>query len=103
MWQVARRATHSIASWVDSGGGYTHLTPAQAHALFELVNARYEKGAIILTSNTSFAEWGGLLGNEVLASALLDRLLHLAKVFSINGPSFRMKERLPTGKVPVSA
>jgi DNA replication protein DnaC len=83
--------------------GYTRLTPAQAHALFELVNARYEKGATILTSNTSFAEWGSLLGNEVLASALLDRLLHHAEVISINGPSYRMKERLPTAKVPVSA
>jgi len=83
--------------------GYTHLTPAQAHALFELVNARYEKGATILTSNASFAEWGSLLGNEVLASALLDRLLHHAEVISINGPSYRMKDRLPTGKVPVSA
>ena len=82
--------------------GYTRLTPAQAHALFELVNARYEKGAILLTSNTSFAEWGSLLGNEVLASALLDRLLHHAEVISINGPSYRMKDRLPTGKVPVS-
>ncbi len=74
--------------------GYTRLTPAQAHALFELVNARYEKGAILLTSNTSFAEWGSLLGNEVLASALLDRLLHHAEVIAINGPSYRMKERL---------
>jgi DNA replication protein DnaC len=76
--------------------GYTHLTPAQAHALFELVNARYEKGAILLTSNTSFADWGTLLGNEVLAAALLDRLLHHAEVIAINGPSYRMKERLPT-------
>ena len=73
--------------------GYTRLTPAQAHALFELVNARYEKGAILLTSNTSFAEWGSLLGNDVLASALLDRLLHHAEVIAITGPSYRMKER----------
>lgn len=83
--------------------GYTRLTPAQAHALFELVNARYEKGAILLTSNTSFAEWGSLLGNDVLASALLDRLLHHAEVISINGPSYRMKERLPPVKAPISA
>lgn len=82
--------------------GYTRLTPAQAHVLFELVNARYEKGAILLTSNTSFAEWGSLLGNEVLASALLDRLLHHAEVLSINGPSYRMKERLPALNVAAS-
>jgi DNA replication protein DnaC len=73
--------------------GYTRLTAEQAHALFELVTARYEKGAILLTSNTSFAEWGALLGNEVLASALLDRLLHHAEVLAISGASYRMKDR----------
>lgn len=73
--------------------GYTRLTPGQAHQLFELVNARYEQGAIILTSNTSFAEWGSLLGDEILATALLDRLLHHAEVLTINGRSYRMKER----------
>ena len=73
--------------------GYTRLTAEQAHALFELVTARYEKGAILLTSNTSFAEWGALLGNEVLASALLDRLLHHAEVIAISGASYRMKDR----------
>ena len=74
--------------------GYRRLTPDQATALFELVTARYEKGAILLTSNTSFAQWGTLLGDEVLASALLDRLLHHAEVITINGPSYRMKDRL---------
>jgi DNA replication protein DnaC len=74
--------------------GYQRLTPDQATALFELVTARYEKGAILLTSNTSFAQWGALLGDEALASALLDRLLHHAEVITINGPSYRMKDRL---------
>lgn len=78
--------------------GYHRLSPNQAYALFELVTARYEKGAILLTSNTSFAEWGGLLGNEVLAAALLDRLLHHAEIIAINGPSYRMKDRVPTNK-----
>src|SRR5258706_654655 len=73
--------------------GYTRLTAEQAHALFELVTARYEKGAILLTSNTSFAEWGALLGNDILASALLDRLLHHPEVVAISGPSERMKDR----------
>jgi DNA replication protein DnaC len=74
--------------------GYRRLTPDQATALFELVTARYEKGAILLTSNTSFAQWGGLLGDEILASVLFDRLLHHAEVIAINGPSYRMKDRL---------
>lgn len=74
--------------------GYTRLTVEQASALFDLVAARYERGSIILTSNLSFAEWGGLLGDEVLATALLDRLLHHAEVISINGRSYRMRQRM---------
>jgi DNA replication protein DnaC len=73
--------------------GYTKLSQEQARHFFELVTARYEHGSIILTSNTSFAQWGNLLGDEVLATALLDRLLHHAEVIPINGRSYRMKER----------
>lgn len=74
--------------------GYTRLTVEQAAALFDLVAARYERGSIILTSNLSFAEWGGLLGDDVLATALLDRLLHHAEILSINGRSYRMRHRM---------
>lgn len=74
--------------------GYTRLTAEQAHQLFELVTARYERGAMVVTSNLSFAEWGGLLGDDVLATALLDRLLHHAEIISINGRSYRMRERM---------
>jgi DNA replication protein DnaC len=81
--------------------GYTRLTPGQAQYFFELVTARYEKGAILLTSHTTFAGWGALLGDEILATALLDRLLHHAEVISINGRSYRMKDRL--GADPGSA
>ncbi len=77
--------------------GYTRLSAEQAHSLFELVRDRYEKGSIILTSNTSFAEWGSLLGDEILASALLDRLLHHVEVISVSGKSFRMQERVTKG------
>lgn len=74
--------------------GYTRRSQEQAHHFFALVAARYEHGSIILTSNTSFAGWGSLLGgDEVLATALLDRLLHHAEVISVNGRSYRMKER----------
>src|SRR2546421_6577682 len=74
--------------------GYTKLSQEQARHFFELVAARYEHGSIVLTSNTSFAGWGNLLGgDEILATALLDRLLHHAEVISINGRSYRMKER----------
>jgi DNA replication protein DnaC len=83
--------------------GYTKLLHEQAHHFFELVTARYEHGSIILTSNTSFAQWGNLLGDEVLATALLDRLLHHAEVIAINGRSYRMKERQARGETPHGA
>jgi DNA replication protein DnaC len=76
--------------------GYTRLTSDQAHALFDLIAARYERRSTILTSNLTFAEWGSLLGDTVLATALLDRLLHHAEVVAINGRSYRMRQRLPT-------
>lgn len=78
--------------------GYTRLTPTQAQCLFDLVTARYERSAIVLTSNVSCAEWGTLLSDEVLAMALLDRLLHHAEVLNINGRSYRMRERMDTDK-----
>ncbi len=79
--------------------GYTRLTADQARRFFDLVTARYERGPIILTSNTSFTEWGTLLGgDEVLATALLDRLLHHAEVITINGRSYRMKDRFAGDK-----
>jgi DNA replication protein DnaC len=78
--------------------GYTRLTSELSNSLFELVRDRYEKGAIILTSNTSFAEWGSLLNDEVLASALLDRLLRHVEVITISGKSFRMKDRVAPEK-----
>ncbi len=77
--------------------GYTRLTAEQSNFFFEVVRDRYEKGPIILTSNTSFSEWGPLLGDEILATALLDRLLHHVEVVSVNGKSFRMMDRMTKG------
>ena len=74
--------------------GYTTLGREQAQALFELVAERYTQRATIVTSNLTFAEWGRLVGDDVLASALLDRLLHHAEVVSINGRSYRMRQRM---------
>jgi DNA replication protein DnaC len=83
--------------------GYTRLTAEQAHQLFELVAARYERGAMVITSNLSFAEWGGLLGDDVLATALLDRLLHHAEIITINGRSYRMRDRMAADTAERSA
>jgi DNA replication protein DnaC len=90
--QRLRRYTTPSVLIIDEVG-YTKLSPGQAHHFFELVTARYEHGSILLSSNTVFAEWQNLLGDEILASALLDRLLHHAEVIAINGSSYRMKER----------
>jgi len=71
--------------------GYLPITPGGANLFFQLVNARYEKGAMILTSNRGFAEWGEIFGDPVVATALLDRLLHHAVVVQIEGASYRLR------------
>jgi DNA replication protein DnaC len=71
--------------------GYLPITSGGANLFFQLVNARYEKGAMILTSNRGFAEWGEIFGDPVVATALLDRLLHHAVVVQIEGASYRLR------------
>ncbi|MFN3350025.1 IS21-like element helper ATPase IstB [Pseudorhodoplanes sp.] len=72
--------------------GYLPVVPGGGNLFFQLVNARYEKGAMILTSNRGFAEWGEVFGDQVVATALLDRLLHHAVVIQIEGSSYRMRQ-----------
>ena len=72
--------------------GYLPVIPGGGNLFFQLVNARYEKGAMILTSNRGFAEWGEIFGDPVVATALLDRLLHHAVVFQIEGSSYRLRQ-----------
>ncbi len=61
------------------------------------MSARYERGSIILTSNKGFAEWGELLGDTVIATAILDRLLHHSHVLNIRGESYRLKDKRQAG------
>lgn len=72
--------------------GYLPVVPGGGNLFFQLVNARYEKGAMILTSNRGFAEWGEVFGDPVVATALLDRLLHHAIVIQIEGSSYRLRQ-----------
>ena len=74
--------------------GYQPLERAEANLVFQVISKRYEKGSTLLTSNKSFGEWGQVFGDEVLATAILDRLLHHCDVVAINGPSYRLKNRL---------
>jgi DNA replication protein DnaC len=77
--------------------GYTNLTPTAANLVFQLVNTRYERGSLALTSNKSFGEWGELFGDPVLASAVLDRLLHHSHIVNIRGQSYRLREKVRAG------
>ena len=72
--------------------GYLPVIPGGGNLFFQLVNARYERGAMILTSNRGFAEWGEVFGDPVVATALLDRLLHHAVVIQIEGSSYRLRQ-----------
>ncbi len=74
--------------------GYMPITRDQANLLFQLISARYEKGSIILTSNYNFDEWGRIFEDNVVASAIIDRLVHHARIFYINGSSYRLKDKL---------
>ena len=72
--------------------GYLPVITGGGNLFFQLVNARYERGAMILTSNRGFAEWGDVFSDTVVATALLDRLLHHAVVVQIEGSSYRLRQ-----------
>ena len=73
--------------------GYLPLTREESNVFFQFVSSRYEKHSTIYTSNKSFSEWGEILGDSVMASAVLDRILHHGIVVNIRGDSYRLKER----------
>jgi DNA replication protein DnaC len=77
--------------------GYLRLDPASATLFFQLVSARYERGSIVLTSNKTFGEWGEVFGDPVIATAILDRLLHHSHILNIRGESYRLKEKRRAG------
>src|ERR1700753_3509942 len=66
---------------------------------FQLVSARYERGSIILTSNKSYGEWGSIFGDSIIATAILDRLLHHSTTVNIPGESYRLKKRRRAGLI----
>jgi len=74
--------------------GYMCVGKEGANLLFQLISRCYEKVSIVLTSNRSFSQWGDMFGDNVIASAILDRLLHHSFVVQINGKSYRIKDKL---------
>ena len=73
--------------------GYLPLDRQESNLFFQVVSKRYENGSIILTSNKSFGDWGAIFTGAVVASAILDRLLHHSTSFNIRGESYRLKEK----------
>jgi DNA replication protein DnaC len=77
--------------------GYIPFDEEGAHCLFQLVSRHYEKSSMILTSNKSYGEWGEIFKDQVIAAAILDRLLHHSTTINIKGESYRLKERKKQG------
>ena len=70
-----------------------------AMLFFQLINRRYERASTVLTSNKGFEEWGQILGDEVMAAALIDRLLHHCHIVNIRGSSYRMRKHTDLSKI----
>jgi len=77
--------------------GYLPIERLGANLFFQLVSRRYEKGSILLTSNQSLSGWGQVFGDQVIATAILDRLLHHSTIVNIKGESYRLKEKRKAG------
>lgn len=80
--------------------GYLPLDDLAANVFFQLVSRRYENSSIILTSNKSYGDWGNIFGDPIIATAILDRLLHHATTVNIKGESYRLREKRREGLVP---
>lgn len=79
--------------------GYLPIDRVGANLFFQLISRRYERGPMILTSNQSFGAWGEVFGDRIIATAILDRLLHHAVTMNIRGNSYRLKDKLKAGLV----
>jgi DNA replication protein DnaC len=79
--------------------GYLPFERRAAHLFFQLVNRRYEKGSLLVTTNQRVSDWGTVFGDEVLATAILDRLLHHSHTLMITGESYRLREKRRSGLI----
>ncbi|HZB60974.1 MAG TPA: IS21-like element helper ATPase IstB [Actinomycetota bacterium] len=81
--------------------GYIPFEPEAANLFFQLVSARYERASLIVTSNKPFGRWGEVFGDDVVAAAMIDRLVHHADVVALKGDSYRLKNR-NLGRIPAA-
>ncbi len=79
--------------------GYLPIDRLGANLFFQLISRRYERGPMILTSNQTFSAWGDVFGDRIIATAILDRLLHHAVTLNIRGNSYRLKDKLKAGLI----
>jgi DNA replication protein DnaC len=94
--QILQQLTYPKVLVLDEIG-YLPMTREEASLFFRVLCRRYEKASLILTSNKSFLDWGEIFGDQVLATAILDRLLHHATTLNIKGESYRLKEKRKAG------
>ncbi|WP_328813919.1 ATP-binding protein [Nonomuraea cypriaca] len=97
-----RSMTRFLASWVAQaavGWAVAPRTRTRRVACFQLVSARYERASLIVTSNKPFGRWGEVFGDDTVAAAAIDRLVHHAEVISLKGDSYRLKNR-DLGRTP---
>jgi DNA replication protein DnaC len=73
--------------------GYIPFDPEAANLMFSLVSARYERASMIVTSNKPFSAWGEIFGDEVVAAAMIDRLVHHAEILALKGDSYRLRDK----------
>src|SRR5215472_17455428 len=81
---------------------YIPFEPEAANLFFQLVSSRYERASLIVTSNKPFGRWGEVFGDDVVAAAMIDRLVHHAEVVALKGDSYRLKDR-DLGRVPTAS
>jgi DNA replication protein DnaC len=81
--------------------GYIPFEPEAANLFFQLVSSRYERASLIVTSNKMFGRWGEVFGDDIVAAAMIDRLVHHADVISLKGDSYRLRDR-DLGRVPAA-
>ena len=97
---ILHRAINSYRLLIIDEIGYLPMNREQANLFFQVIAARYEKGSLIVTSNLPFGQWDGTFaGDTTLTAALLDRLLHHARIVPIAGESYRLKNQRAAGMV----
>ena len=96
--QAMHRAVNAYKLLIIDEIGYLPMSRERANLFFQVVAQRYERGSMILTSNLTFGSWdSAFAGDSVLTAAMLDRILHHSTIVSINGESFRLKDKRKAG------